>query len=107
MIRRFIQSKLQNRSISILSQLWHGPQATAGGVEAEKRLHNLLQSAFPKAHTIQVADISGGCGAMYEILVKAPEFKGLSIVKQHRLVNEALKEEIKEMHGLRISTSAQ
>jgi stress-induced morphogen len=25
---------------------------------------------------------------MYEIFVQAPDFKGLSVVKQHRLVNE-------------------
>lgn len=31
---------------------------------------------------------SGGCGAMYEISVVTQEFKGLSIVKQHRLINE-------------------
>ncbi|CAB3372810.1 Hypothetical predicted protein [Cloeon dipterum] len=105
MIRRLIQKSWQSRSISILSQLWNGPQVTAGGVEAERRLQNLLQRAFPAAKDIQVADISGGCGAMYEIFVEAPEFKGLSVVKQHRLVNEALREEIKEMHGLRISTT--
>jgi hypothetical protein len=35
--------------------------------------------------------VSGGCGAMYEIFVQAPDFKGLSVVKQHRLVNEVSK----------------
>lgn len=30
----------------------------------------------------------GGCGAMYEISVISDQFKGMSIVKQHRLVNE-------------------
>lgn len=30
----------------------------------------------------------GGCGAMYDISIKSPEFKGLSIVKQHKLVTE-------------------
>lgn len=66
---------------------------------------------------------------MFEINVIAPEFKGLNIVKQHRIINEVrvsietlrylnimiyytyhiylqvLKEEIKDMHGIRIYTS--
>jgi len=42
---------------------------------------------------------------MFDINVVAPEFKGLNTVKQHRIINEVLKEEIKDMHGLRIHTS--
>lgn len=52
-----------------------------------------------------MTDISGGCGAMYEILVESVEFKGISRVKQHQLITNTLKNEIKEMHGLRIHTS--
>lgn len=47
---------------------------------------------------------AGGCGAMFEIYIETPEFKGLSTVKQHRLVTEALRTQIKEMHGVRIHT---
>lgn len=42
---------------------------------------------------------------MYEILVESLDFKGLSTVKQHRLITETLKKEIKDMHGVRIHTS--
>lgn len=42
---------------------------------------------------------------MFDINVVAPEFKGLNTVKQHRIINEVLKKEIKDMHGLRIRTS--
>ena len=41
---------------------------------------------------------------MYEIQIETSEFVGLSTVKQHRLVNDALKAQIKEMHGVRIHT---
>lgn len=41
---------------------------------------------------------------MYQIHVEAPEFEGLNTVKQHRLVTEALKAQIKDMHGVRIHT---
>lgn len=42
---------------------------------------------------------------MYEIFVETNEFKGLSSVKQHQLITDTLKSEIKDMHGLRIHTS--
>merc|ERR1712137_966153 len=73
-------------------------------VSGEAQLVKLLQQRFPQAKTLQVQDISGGCGAMYEISIEAPEFRGLNTVKQHRLVTETLKAQIKEMHGLRIHT---
>jgi stress-induced morphogen len=39
---------------------------------------------------------------MYAIDIASDEFKGLSIVKQHRKINEILKDEIKGMHGLQV-----
>lgn len=41
---------------------------------------------------------------MFEVYVQDLEFKGLSTVKQHRLVTATLQEEIKQMHGIRIQT---
>lgn len=31
---------------------------------------------------------AGGCGSMFDVTVISPEFKGMSIVKQHRMVTE-------------------
>jgi stress-induced morphogen len=39
---------------------------------------------------------------MYAIDIAAKKFEGTSIVKQHRMVNDVLKEEIKGMHGLQV-----
>ena len=39
---------------------------------------------------------------MYSIEISSDKFKDLSLVQQHRLVQDILKEEIKEMHGLSI-----
>ena len=72
---------------------------------AEMVLINILKEKFPSATDIAVVDISGGCGSMYEVFVESPAFKGIRIVKQHQMVTDALKAEIKDMHGLRISTS--
>ncbi|KAK9499099.1 hypothetical protein O3M35_003608 [Rhynocoris fuscipes] len=74
-------------------------------IKAEEKIKNILDKSFPSAESIEVIDVSGGCGAMYDISIKAPQFKGLTIVKQHKLVTEALKQEIKDMHGIRIQTT--
>ena len=75
------------------------------GAAAETRLIGLLRQRFPKATEVAVADVSGGCGAMYEVYVEAPDFKGVRAVRQHQMITDALKAEIKDMHGLRISTA--
>ncbi|XP_031561999.1 bolA-like protein 3 [Actinia tenebrosa] len=72
--------------------------------DAEKKLAEILASKIDATY-IKVRDISGGCGAMYEISVESEVFKGRRMVQQHRMVNEALSEEVKGMHGLRINTS--
>ncbi|PNF40630.1 BolA-like protein 3 [Cryptotermes secundus] len=71
----------------LLSRLWNGPQAVSGNT-TEKKVKEILQQQFPRAKTIDVVDISGGCGAMFEIIIETAEFKGLSMVKQHRMINE-------------------
>lgn len=53
----------------------------------------------------RIADMNcaGGCGSFYAILISSPEFAGLSMVKQHKLVNDCLKEDIAGIHGLQVS----
>ena len=46
---------------------------------------------------------TGGCGSFYAISVEHESFKGLTTIKQHRLVNDLLKDDIKDMHGLQVS----
>lgn len=56
--------------------------------------------------SLQVQDVSGGCGSMYALDIVSEQFKGLPIVKQHRLVNSVLGEEIKKWHGVQMKTKA-
>lgn len=77
--------------------------ASLNNIKCEKWLITLFFCL--QAQHISVVDISGGCGAMYEIVVETKEFKGLSRVKQHQVITDTLKTEIKDMHGLRIHTS--
>ncbi|XP_075533947.1 bolA-like protein 3 [Dermacentor variabilis] len=89
------------RRLQVFRHLSNEALKTSG----EKSLSTILQKKFPEAEDIQVKDISGGCGAMYEVYVQSTVFKNLSRVQQHRLVNEALKAEIQDMHGIRITTA--
>ncbi|XP_037027865.1 bolA-like protein 3 [Bradysia coprophila] len=93
----------QFRNISLLSRMWSG--ANGKPKYTEKELEEALKSKFVQAKNIQVSDVSGGCGAMYEIVVESSEFEGISRVKQHQMITDTLKEEIKDMHGLRIHTA--
>ncbi|XP_055693436.1 bolA-like protein 3 [Lutzomyia longipalpis] len=89
---------------SFLSRMWSGTSGVNPVKFTESDLKKTLSQKFPAAEEIAVEDISGGCGAMFEIFVRSKEFKGLTTVKQHRLITETLKEQIKDMHGLRIHT---
>ncbi|XP_036726011.1 bolA-like protein 3 isoform X1 [Balaenoptera musculus] len=77
----------------------------ASQTEGELKVTQILKEKFPRATAIKVTDISGGCGAMYEIQIELEEFKEKRMVQQHQMVNQALKEGIKGMHGLQIFTS--
>ncbi|KAK0072254.1 hypothetical protein PV325_011638 [Microctonus aethiopoides] len=94
----------KEKALQTLSRVWRGQSNVLAGKQAEEKMISILKNKFPKAELIEVNDISGGCGAMFEVNVIAPEFNGLNTVKQHRLINDTLKDEIKDMHGIRIQT---
>ncbi|KAF5388324.1 hypothetical protein D9615_000115 [Tricholomella constricta] len=75
-------------------------------LEGEQLITAKLTAKFAPSH-LQVQDVSGGCGSFYAITIASEAFKGLSIVKQHKLVTETLKQEIEGIHGLQIKTLAQ
>ena len=47
----------------------------ASQTEGELKVTQILREKFPRAIAIKVTDISGGCGAMYEIKIESEEFK--------------------------------
>lgn len=71
----------------------------------ERKIFDILKLEFNPAN-LEVRDVSGGCGSMFAILVESEKFKGVPMIKQHRLVNEALKEEISKWHGLQLRTKS-
>jgi stress-induced morphogen len=69
------------------------------------RLESLLRAAFPDATELDVADRTGG-GDHFQVVVTSPRFDGLPLLEQHRLVNEALADPLRDgtIHELRIKT---
>ena len=68
-------------------------------------LRVLLENAFPEATELRVEDRTGG-GDHFQVTVASPRFAGLPLLDQHRLVNEALAEPLRDgkIHELRIKT---
>lgn len=73
--------------------------------EKEKAIWEMLMKALEPTK-LEVQDISGGCGSMYGIDVVSERFRGLGMLKQQRLVNEVLGDEIKGWHGVQLKTRA-
>jgi stress-induced morphogen len=68
-------------------------------------LQQLLQQAFPDATEVRVEDRTGG-GDHFQVTVATPRFDELPLLEQHRLVNEALADPLRDgtIHELRIKT---
>jgi stress-induced morphogen len=72
---------------------------------ATEPLHALLAEAFPDASELDVQDRTG-TGDHFQVTVASHRFAGLSLLEQHRLVNEALAGPLADgtIHELRIRT---
>jgi stress-induced morphogen len=72
---------------------------------ATDQLRALLTDAFPDAAELDVQDRTG-TGDHFQVTVTSPRFAGLSLIDQHRLVNEALAGPLADgtIHELRIRT---
>ncbi len=71
-----------------------------------ERLRDLLEDAFPEADNLDVVDRTG-TGDHFLVSVTSGRFDGLSLLDQHRLVNEALAAPLADgtIHELRIKTT--
>jgi len=68
-------------------------------------LRALLEQAFPGAEELEIIDRTGG-GDHFHVIVQTDRFDGLSLIDQHRLVNDALATPLADgtIHELRITT---
>ncbi|MGI9659239.1 MAG: BolA/IbaG family iron-sulfur metabolism protein [Gaiellaceae bacterium] len=69
------------------------------------RLKTMLGNAFPDAAELDVVDRTG-TGDHFHVLVVDAGFQGLSLLDQHRAVNDALAAALADgtIHELRITT---
>jgi stress-induced morphogen len=65
----------------------------------------ILAQAFPNAAELSVEDRTG-TGDHFQVVVASADFDGLSLLDQHRRVNEALAAPLRDgsIHELRIKT---
>lgn len=72
---------------------------------ATEPLRAMLAEAFPDASELGVEDRTG-TGDHFQVTVSSARFDGLSLLDQHRLVNEALAGPLADgtIHELRIRT---
>jgi len=72
----------------------------------ESKLQSILQNSFPNAK-IKITDTAGDQDH-YALEITSDAFKGLPLIKQHRLVKEALAEVlVKELHAISIKTKVE
>ncbi|XP_050541343.1 bolA-like protein 2 [Daktulosphaira vitifoliae] len=51
------------------------------------------------AFYVSVHDESDGCGAKFNVIIVSDKFVGKTLLQRHRMVNEILTEELKEIHA--------
>ncbi|KAI1384409.1 bola-like protein [Hypoxylon trugodes] len=71
--------------------------------DAESLIWDKLTAEFAPTE-LMVQDISGGCGSMYGIEITSEKFRGVNMLKQQRMVNAVLGDQMKGWHGVQLRT---
>ncbi|KAL0254802.1 hypothetical protein SLS55_009326 [Diplodia seriata] len=71
--------------------------SASSGVTPES-LKAMLEEKVGAVH-VEIADLSGGCGQMFEAVIVSPQFEKKTTLARHRLVNAALREQIAAIHA--------
>lgn len=75
----------------------------------QQTLENRLQQAFSPTY-LQVENethmhnVPADAESHWKVTIVSEDFNGLMLIKRHRLVNEALKDEIQKIHALALHT---
>lgn len=67
------------------------------GLSAEE-FSNIIKDRL-NATEVEVQDMSGGCGQAFAVIIVSDIFKNKNKLSRHRLVNNALKNEIDSIHA--------
>lgn len=96
---RFVRTQRLALALTKLTGTQSGTKSSS-----ELLLMDKLRERIPNVAEVDVVDISHGCGDMYRVFVASSDFRGKTLVQQHRQIQQALKEEVKNWHGLTIET---
>jgi len=72
-------------------------EASSSGVTPSS-ISETLKKKLGATH-VDIEDMSGGCGQAFNAIIVSPQFQGKPLLQRHRLVNNALKEEIAAIHA--------
>ncbi|VEL06606.1 unnamed protein product [Protopolystoma xenopodis] len=53
---------------------------------------------------VLISDFSDNCGYKFDVFIVCDAFEGKKLIERHRLVHEALKNEMSEIHALTLKT---
>ena len=69
-----------------------------------EEIKTILEKALPGS-TIEMRDLTGG-GDHWQVVIVSPAFEGKGLLEQHRMVNEALRDEMgdQRIHALALKT---
>lgn len=75
----------------------------------QKTLENRLQQAFSPTYLLvenetHMHNVPADAESHWKVTIVSEGFNGLMLIKRHRLVNEALKDEIQKIHALALHT---
>ncbi len=73
--------------------------------QIERRLEAELDPEFLEVQNeTHMHNVPPDAESHWKVTVVSPKFEGLMLIKRHRLVNEALREELKQVHALALHT---
>ncbi|TPX57055.1 hypothetical protein PhCBS80983_g04088 [Powellomyces hirtus] len=65
---------------------------------AKAHLEEAIKTKLEAEH-VDVIDTSNGCGQSFDVVIVSKLFEGKPLLQRHRLVNDALKDEIAVIHA--------
>ncbi|KAJ1897578.1 hypothetical protein LPJ66_003277 [Kickxella alabastrina] len=63
-------------------------------------IKDLVNTNISGVHYINVEDISGGCGSMFNVAIASDVFDKVTRINRHKMVHTALGDTMKELHAL-------
>jgi stress-induced morphogen len=67
-------------------------------------IESKLRKSFTNIDMLDISTVNGDCGQSYFVKIRSGDFLGKSLLDQHRMINEIIKEEVKVVHSIVLQT---